>query len=215
MVLRGTGARRLHSAVDKLAFHSSRKNSSHTLSSFPIFRRTRLCSENSLKILAALLQQKDACTLGLAVEAREGPNTQDRARRLVVATGHLLNDVVATCHPPGFAGEVAETSSNTQCASRQLWKKYGVDFTSSVLTTSGDADTPWHPQFFSAVTFEFSFDRRQCTVVPFDGTMMFELASLVNQHLVTHHSTCTTSFTLPYHRLGQSWAADMSANVVL
>ena len=27
-------------------------------------------------------------------------------------------------------------------------------FTSSVFMTVGDADTPWHPQFFSAATFE-------------------------------------------------------------
>ena len=44
---------------------------------------------------------------------------------------------------------------------------------------------------------------------------MFELASFVNQHLATHHSTCTISFILPYRRLAQSWDSDMSANVVL
>ena len=39
-------------------------------------------------ILAALLRQRDACTLVLAVDARKGPSTQDRAERLVPATGH-------------------------------------------------------------------------------------------------------------------------------
>ena len=36
----------------------------------------------------------------------------------------------------------------------QLWKKYVVDSTTSVFTTVGDTGTPWHPQFFRAVTSE-------------------------------------------------------------
>ena len=31
--------------------------------------------------------------------------------RLMVATGHIFEDTMATCHPPGIAGEVAGTSS--------------------------------------------------------------------------------------------------------
>ena len=41
-----------------------------------------------LKILGALLRQRDACTLVLAVVARKGPNTQERAERFMAATGH-------------------------------------------------------------------------------------------------------------------------------
>ena len=65
--------------------------------------------------------------------AHVGPNTPDRAERLTAATGHPFEDVMATCHPPGIAGDDAETSSNTQCAFRQLLKKYGVDFRQSVF----------------------------------------------------------------------------------
>ena len=54
----------------------------------------------------------------LAMEARVGPNTQDRAEHLTAATGYLFEEVMATRHPPGIAGDVAETS-NTQCAFRQ------------------------------------------------------------------------------------------------
>ena len=79
------------------------------------------------------------------MEAREGPNTQDQAGRLMVASGHLFEDVTATYHPPCIDGEVAETSSNTQFAFRQHWKKYRVDChrhdLSSVFMTVGDADT--------------------------------------------------------------------------
>ena len=152
----------------------------------------------------------------LMMEGLEGPDTQDKAERFMAATGHHLEDVVATCrttgiagevagkivqhpvglptaleeircgisparpqqrwtvsqrqlattfedtmakfHPPGIAEEVAGTSSNTQCAFRQLREKYGVKRRrhdlSSVFMTVDDPDTPWHPQLFSAVSFE-------------------------------------------------------------
>ena len=86
-----------------------------------------------------------------AMEAREGPNTQDKAEQLMAVTCHLFEDMMATYHPPG---EVAEQSSNTQCAFRQFWKKYCVDLHqrdfSSVFITVGDADTLQHPQFFTS-----------------------------------------------------------------
>ena len=95
----------------------------HTLSRFRITWRTRLCIEKLLKILAALIWQRDACTLVLAVEAREGPNNQDRAGRLVAAIGDLFQDVMAIYHPHGIAGDVAGPSSNTQLEFQQLWRK--------------------------------------------------------------------------------------------
>ena len=63
----------------------------------------------------------------LAIESsRLSPNTQGRAEHLTAAPPFRFRD--ATCHPPGIAGDVAETSSNTQRAFRQLWKKYGGVF---------------------------------------------------------------------------------------
>ena len=62
----------------------------------------------------------------LAMEAREGPNAQDKTERVRSATGHLFEDVMATYHQPGIAGEACGKSSNIQWAFRQLWKKYGV-----------------------------------------------------------------------------------------
>ena len=40
----------------------------------------------------------------LAREACVGPNTQDRAEHLVATTGHLIEEMMATFHPPGVAG---------------------------------------------------------------------------------------------------------------
>ena len=75
----------------------------------------------------------------LATEAREGPHPHDKAECLIAATGHLLK----TVHPTSF-GPSDSFGRNT------VW-----NFTSSVFKTVGDADTPWHPQFFSAFTFDF------------------------------------------------------------
>ena len=58
----------------------------------------------------------------LTMEARECPNTQVQAERLVAATGHLFEDVMIDDLPPGIAEEVASTSSNIQWAGRQEWK---------------------------------------------------------------------------------------------
>ena len=48
----------------------------------------------------------------LMMEGLEGPNTQDKAERFMVATGHYLEDVMATCHPTGV-GRFALSSNTT------------------------------------------------------------------------------------------------------
>ena len=78
----------------------------HTLSCFRITRRTRLCIEKLLKNLGRSPATGNKRTV-LTMEGLEGPSTQDKAERFMTATGHHPEDVVATCHPPGIAGEVA------------------------------------------------------------------------------------------------------------
>jgi len=100
--------------------------------------------------------------------------------------------------------------------------------------TVGDADTLWHPQFFSAATFESqrlteeerSWSIWQPPVLPLrnfntvdssdgllNGTVMFELASLMNQHLGSHlaHSSCAVPLSLACHRLVQAWDSNVIA----
>ena len=48
--------------------------------------------------------------LVLALRARQGPNTQDQAGRLKAAAGHLFEDVTASYHPPGVAGQRLQLS---------------------------------------------------------------------------------------------------------
>ena len=61
----------------------------------------------------------------------------------------------ATYHPPGVAGKFACKSSHTSWPSDSSGRNKVWDFTSRVFLTVGVADTPWHPQFSSAFTFEF------------------------------------------------------------
>ena len=109
VVFRGVGAWRLRSAssINRHSFLEEEPVTHFVV--LPNFQKDEATFREPLKILAALLRQRDACTSVLAVEAREGPSNQDRAGRLVAATGHLLQDMTATYHPYGIAGEVACT----------------------------------------------------------------------------------------------------------
>ena len=84
--------------------HSARKTSSHTLSCFPVLRRTRLSS--------SFPAEKHMCIV-LAMEAREGPDHEDKAEFLMAATDHLFEVLMATYHPPGIPDEVACKPSHT------------------------------------------------------------------------------------------------------
>ena len=91
------------------------------LSRFQITRRTSPCFEKFLKILAALVRQRNTSTLCWPVEACESLNTQDRAVHLTAETGQLFEEMMVTYHSLGIAGKVAGKSSKTQWALRQLW----------------------------------------------------------------------------------------------
>ena len=97
-----------------IGIHSSRNTKSHTLSWFPIFGSTELCPELPVKSWPLSFSREQICIV-LDMEAY----TQDRTEHLTAVTGHIFEEVMVTCHPPGIAGDVAETSSNTQCAFRQ------------------------------------------------------------------------------------------------
>ena len=78
---------------------------SHTLSSFPITRRTRLCIEKLLKILTVLLRHRKTSELCCNGGPR-GSDTQDKSERLIAASGHHTEDMMATCHQPNVADRV-------------------------------------------------------------------------------------------------------------
>ena len=64
----------------------------------------------------------------------------------MVETFHHLEDI--------SFGETARKSSSVPLGLEGKWCDHHRRDLSSVFMTVGSADTPWHPQFFSPVTFE-------------------------------------------------------------
>ena len=68
--------------------------------------------------------------------------------RLTAATGHLFEDTMVTCHPPDMLEMLRKHHPTHRVHSDSSGRNKVWNFTSSVFVTLGDADTPYHPQFF-------------------------------------------------------------------
>ncbi|HKZ50132.1 MAG TPA: hypothetical protein VJ256_00005 [Dehalococcoidia bacterium] len=102
--------------------------------------------------------------VALAMEEREGPPAREKAQQLQEEFQGSFAGLFATFHPGGIKGEVAGKSSNEAWAAR--WTKgYLVDYLSHDLdhltVTSCDADTVFHPRYFSCLTHKFATDPRR------------------------------------------------------
>ena len=106
-----------------------------------IFGRTRLCPELPLVISAALFRQRNKGCIVLAIEARVGPSTQDRAEHLTAATGHPFEDLMATGHSPGMLEMLRNYHSTHSVLSDSSGRNSVWNFT-SVCSCFGEADTP-------------------------------------------------------------------------
>lgn len=175
----------------------------------------------------------------LGMEAREGPGAREKADRLIQQTQHLFADIFATYHPAGLPGEVAGKSSNTQYAFRSAMRHYGpilmgIDL-SRVFVTVGDADTLWHPQYFSALTYQaltMGPEERAWTIwqppilllrniftVPAmtrassHATLIFEMSAITNQLIFPAfaYSAYSLSLALASHPEVDGWDVDVIA----
>ena len=82
----------------------------------------------------------------LPMEAREGPNTQDKAERFMAATGHHLEDMMATCHPPGRGGwDIIQHPVGLPTGLEEILRGLHGRNLCSVFRTVGDAETLWRP----------------------------------------------------------------------
>lgn len=175
----------------------------------------------------------------LAMEEREGAEASGKANRLIEETKHLFAGITATFHPPGISGEVAGKSSNTQWAYREALKYWASDLgradPTRVFVSVGDADTLWHPQFFSALTCEalslHPLERswriwqppvlmlRNLKTVPgvtrvsSYATILFELGGLANQNPwpALCYSSYSLTLALASHPLVNGWDTDVIA----
>ncbi|HKY74342.1 MAG TPA: glycosyltransferase family 2 protein [Patescibacteria group bacterium] len=93
----------------------------------------------------------------LSFEEREGQDARDKAKALLEEYGRVFGHLWATYHPD-IQGEVKGKSSNTSWGAKVAKKKLideqkvSIDH---VTITSEDADALFHPQYFSALGYEF------------------------------------------------------------
>jgi hypothetical protein len=205
----------------------------------PNYQEDEHMLQQTLENLGRSAMASSCMRVVLAMEGREGIRGQQKAERLIQNTRHLFSDIIAAYHPAGLSGEIAGKSSNTQWAYRAALQRWRLDLASydasKVFLTVGDADTLWHPQFFSALSCEglalSESDRawsiwqppvlllRNLFAVPGPtrvsgyATVLFELAGLANQYFGTHfcYSAYSMSLALASHALVNGWDADVIA----
>jgi len=175
----------------------------------------------------------------LCMEDREGEAARQKARNLIDASRHLFADIGATFHPANLPGDVAGKSSNTQWGYRQALQRLAPQLSnhdaSKVFLTVSDADTLFHPQYFSAMTYQgltMSAHERAWSIwqspilllrnlfstpgptrLSGYATIIFELAGLANQKFSPHFSYSSYSVTLAMasHRFVDGWDRDVIA----
>eukprot|EP00928_Gymnodinium_smaydae_P043672 TRINITY_DN29218_c0_g4_i1.p1 TRINITY_DN29218_c0_g4~~TRINITY_DN29218_c0_g4_i1.p1 ORF type:complete len:709 (-),score=128.10 TRINITY_DN29218_c0_g4_i1:129-2255(-) len=205
----------------------------------PNYKENEKMLKETLLNLACSPMARERVRVVLAMEAREGDPGREKANRLISETSHLFADIFATYHPENLPGEVAGKSSNTQWAFRQSLQHYGPILMgcdlSRVFLTVGDADTLWHPQYFSALTdsvFSMPEHKRAWTIwqppillmrnfhnvpamtrVTANGTLIFELSSLANQSVfpALAYSAYTMTLALATHPEVDGWDPDVIA----
>ncbi len=113
------------------------------------------------RTLEALAAQEDAAsriTIVLAMEAAD-PNALTSAQKLQREFQHRFARIYYTIHPKGLPGEMQCKSANeawaTRWIKRTLVDEQGFDI-DSILVTTMDADTLWHPQHFACLTTLFA-----------------------------------------------------------
>jgi hypothetical protein len=94
----------------------------------------------------------------LAMESRE-PGAEEKGQSLIREFEGSFGDLMYTCHPAGLPGEVVGKSSNEAWAARIAKRVYvderGHDI-DDITVSSCDADTVFHPRYFSCLTYKFA-----------------------------------------------------------
>ncbi|HEY8172610.1 MAG TPA: glycosyltransferase family 2 protein [Dehalococcoidia bacterium] len=111
--------------------------------------------------LAKLAESDIARDKLLVVIAMEAADTEARGRYEIWERefGHSFHALIGTTHPSDIPGEVRGKSSNEAWAAKQAKRVFcdemGFDL-DAMTVTSCDADTLFHPRYFSALTYYFA-----------------------------------------------------------
>jgi hypothetical protein len=119
------------------------------------------------KSLEALANQKDInlkqMVVVLAMEERAN-KPHEKATQLLEQFKDKFGSLTAIFHPDGIIGEVKGKASNETWAAKEI-KKILVDQQKNdikkITITSCDADTHFHPQYFSALNYHFGFNSQR------------------------------------------------------
>jgi hypothetical protein len=116
--------------------------------------------------LAKLAESEVAHEKLLVVIATEAADegAPERYEQLESEFAHSFLAMASTTHPSDIAGEVRGKSSNEAWAAihakRLFCDQMGYDI-DAMTVTSCDADTLFHPRYFSALTYEFATDPKR------------------------------------------------------
>ncbi len=109
----------------------------------------------------AAQQEPQRLIIVLAMEEAE-QGARDKAAALCHEYAARFGHVLATFHPADLPGEVRGKSSNEAWAAREarrlLVDQMGLDL-EHLTVTSCDADTIFHPSYFSCLTYKFATNR--------------------------------------------------------
>jgi hypothetical protein len=123
----------------------------------PCYRESEELLRRTLESIAAQDSSAQVYVV-LAMEGREA-GAAAKAERLAARFRSRVGDIFVTIHPAGLPGEVAGKSANEAWAARWVRRELvdgaGWDLYATTVT-SCDADTVFHPSYFSCLTYKFA-----------------------------------------------------------
>lgn len=218
--------------------HPEYADASHVVI-LPNYKEDEQMLLQTLENIAVSPMARSRIRVVLAMEEREGPQGKAKAERLIAKMSHCFADIFASHHPANLPGDVAGKSSNAQWGYNQMLRRYASFLSkndmSRVFVTVGDADTLWHPQFWSALAYQALklpveervwsmfqppimltrnlFSVPSATRISGYATILFELAGLTNQYFGSAFTYSSYSLTLALasHPLVGGWDRDVIA----
>jgi len=228
-----------HSKLEQIQAEDGANNDFNHIVLLPNYKENEVMMGETLDNLGRSPLASTRMRVVLAMEAREGPAGREKAERLMKKKAPLFADIFATFHPSDIDGEIAGKSSNTQWAYREALRHFGLILMGSdqtkVFLTVGDADTLWHPQYFSALTYNALTSSpearswriwqppilllRNVFTVPCmtrasaHATLIFELSQLANQYFfpALAYSSYSLTVALASHPEVDGWDPDVIA----
>src|SRR4030043_261476 len=123
--------------------------------------------EKLSKTLDCLVKQKylnkEQMMVVLAMEGR-AEGSRQRAKELAKKFKGQFGQLITSIHPDGIKGEIRGKASNeawaAKLAKKVLVDKKGYDM-NKITITSCDADSCFHPKYFSSLTNEFALNKKR------------------------------------------------------